>query len=147
MAPKTLIVLISECITARANCLARTPVNVEWAHKHEDALEVLARLLPSGSGIDNGTKIDVDASRTDRIVLTFGFHYMDPNGYYAGWGDFKAIIRPAFHGIELTIKGRDRQGIKDYLYQTYEYALTRKYVEHYDSDKGSTFEYVPGEAA
>ena len=62
-------------------------------------------------------------------------------------GQGKVIIRPAFHGIDLTIKGRDRQGIKDYLHQTYEHALTRLYVMEYDSDKGYTFAYVPGEAA
>jgi hypothetical protein len=67
---------------------------------------------------------------------------MDENGMYAGWGDYTAVIRPAFHGIDLTIKGRNRNDIKEYLYQTYEYALTREYSEEYDADKGSTFTRV-----
>ena len=135
--PKTLIVLISERITARRNCIDRD--NPEWRDKHEDALDLLARELPRGSGIDHGTKIDLDRSTGDRIVLSFGFHFMDQNGYYCGWGEYSAVIRPAFHGIDVTIKGRNRNDIKDYLYQTYEYALTREYIEEYDADKGSTF--------
>lgn len=135
--PKTLIQHIADRVMARRNCIDRD--NVEWRDKHEDALEVLARELPRGSGIDNGTKIDLDRSTGDRIVLTFGFHFMDQNGMYAGWGDYSAVIRPAFHGIDVTIRGRNRNDIKEYLHQTYEYALTREYSEEYDAAKGSTF--------
>lgn len=144
--PKTLILLIAERVQALAHCKAGRG-HSDWIGKHEDAIDRLQRELPRGSGIDNGTKIDLDRSTFDKVVLTAGFHHMDQHGGYAGWTDHTITVQPSFHGIYLKISGRDRNDIKDYLYQTYEYALTRLYVEEYDADKGTTFAYVPGEAA
>ncbi len=139
--PKRLIEHIADTVVALHNCRAGRG-HSDWIPKHEESLANLCKELPRGSGIDSGTQIDVDRSSGDRVVLTFGFHFMDPNGYYAGWGDYQAVIRPAFHGIDLTIKGRNRNDIKEYLYQTYEYALTRLYSCEYDADKGYTFDRV-----
>ena len=88
--------------------------NVEWQEKHTDNLEwIVKQFLPSGSGIDCGTKL---VSADDKkIVLSLSYHHMNDNGYYDGWTEHKAIITPSFHGIDIRITGRDRNGIKDYL--------------------------------
>lgn len=95
-----------------------------FASQWEDTLDTIERdYLPHGSGIDSGTKIDRDKTTATRIVLTFGFHHMDSNGFYCGWTDYTAVITPSFDGIDLRITGRDRNGIKEYLHQTFDYCL------------------------
>ena len=91
----------------------------------EEWLNSLEQLLPSGSGIDNGTTIDRERSHAEKIVLHFGFHHMNDGGYYDGWTEHTATITPSFDGINMRISGRDRNQVKEYLYQTYDYALGR----------------------
>jgi hypothetical protein len=110
-------------------------------------VEQLEDFLPSGSGIDSGTKINLDKSQSDKIILTFDYHHMDEHGFYDGWScDWKAIITPTFQcfsGIDIQIKSgkflsrsRSRKyndfNFKDYLYQTYYYVLGLPIVHAYD---------------
>ncbi len=90
---------------------------------HKGKIWELQKLLPSGSGIDSGTKIDASESNDNKIVLLCDFHHMDENGYYSGWTNHKVIITPAFNGINIRITGRDRNSIKDYLHEVYDCAL------------------------
>lgn len=140
--PRSLAALIASTLQARANCIRSG--NGDWRDRHEAALVQLAQLLPSGSGIDRGTEIDIDASgpagskSIDRIVLTLGFHHMDEHRSYAGWTDHTITVRPAFDGLQLTIGGRNRNGIKDYLYDVYDVALSTVYVACYDVARDET---------
>lgn len=94
--------------------------NKEWVSRHLDTLRQIERdLLPSGSGIDRGTKIDLVASSANKIVLRASFHHMDEWGYYDGWTEHVITVRPAFCGLDITISGRDRNGIKDYLHEVF----------------------------
>ena len=116
---------IASLLSARENC--RNTNNTEWEDKHEDTLTHLVKnYLPSGSGIDCGTKLDLDASTPEKLVFTFGYHHMNDGGYYDGWTEHTMIVRPSLQfGFYLRISGRDRNGVKDYLYETYQYALTQ----------------------
>lgn len=97
----------------------------EWRSRAEDKLARIMAEMPSGSGIDCGTKLD-DSSTPDRLVFNVSFHHMNENGYYCGWTEHKVIVTPSLvRGVDIRITGRDRNDIKDYLWQTYEYALTR----------------------
>lgn len=111
---KTLIHAIAETLSAYKNC--DRSGNTEWRVRHTARLAQLAARLPSGSGIDAGTTIDVDASTTDRIVLNTSFHHMHEGGMYDGWTDHRIVVRPSFIGtIDIRISGRNRNAIKDYL--------------------------------
>lgn len=100
----------------------------DFAEKHLTRLhEIEKNELPRGSGIDSGTKIDIDESGDEKIVLLFCFHHMNENGFYDGWTGHKAIITPSFSGFSLRITGRDRNGIKDYLHETFSYVLDGPY--------------------
>lgn len=113
---------IAARIVARANC--EQSGNNEWRSRHSDWLAYAEReLLPSGSGIDCGTKIDLDRSTGRRIVLTMSFHHMNENGFYDGWTEHTVTIVPAFDGIDLVVGGRDRNGVKEYLADTYYHCL------------------------
>ena len=99
------------------------PIDGEWVQKKREAREELEALLPSGSGVDGGCAIGPASGKL--IVITFSFHYMDENGYYDGWYDYTLRVRPdlAF-GFVCTLAGRDRNGLKDYLYQLFNDALS-----------------------
>lgn len=106
---------ISLLLIARDNCIKVN--NAEWYNKHDDSLEQLQEFLPSGSGFDNGTHIDIDESKPDKIVLRFSYHHMNEEGCYTHWTDHVVKIVPnlAFR-YDLKISGRNTNGIKDYFY-------------------------------
>src|ERR1017187_4876738 len=60
----------------------------------EDQINKLLSDLPSGSGIDNEITFDLEKSTKQKFVFTFGFHFMDDNGYYDGWENYRLIIIP-----------------------------------------------------
>lgn len=136
---------LSSLVSARLNCIARKPTaNVEWQSKHEDSIAELVEFLPSGSGIDGGTKIDLDASTPEKLVFTFGFHHMNDAGMYDGWTEHTLTVRPSLQfDIATTISGRNRNDIKDYLYETYGYALTQDVWQ--DATEPYAWHYAPYE--
>lgn len=131
--PAALYREIASLIEARQNC--RKANNTEWFDKHEETILSLVKdFMPSGSGIDSGTEIDLDRSKPDKLVFTFGYHHMNENGYYDGWTHHTLIVRPSLaHGIDITISGRDRNQIKDYLHETYRHALVSLVWQERDS--------------
>jgi hypothetical protein len=150
----TMITEIAMTVDSYKRCLESSqPTHRGWAAHHLSYLYRLQQLLPSGSGIDCGTKIDLDLSGGDKIVLAFSYHHMDQYGYYTLWTEHTAVVRPGFNGLNIRITGSDRDGIKEYLYQVYEQCLTdevpaldrtigpksREYLEAYgtlDTDDG-----------
>lgn len=81
---------------------------------------------PSGSGIDAGTKLD-DSSTKDKLVFAFGYHHMDEHGYYDGWTEHTAVVKPSMcFGYDLRITGRDRNGIKEYLASVFDHWLNEE---------------------
>lgn len=104
------------------------PNGIDWAAKHRESIETLCNeFMPSGAGIDCGTKFDFDASKLDKLVLTFSYHHMNDVGMYDGWTEHTLTIRPSLSFDFVThISGRDRNQIKDYLYDVYQEALRQK---------------------
>lgn len=117
---------LAAAIEARRNCDTRVPRNEEWFDKWTERIMQLQQLLPSGSGIDQGTQVDTDESHAEKIVLRTSFHHMNDGGMYDGWTEHTIIVTPSFRGINLRISGHNRNDIKEYLYETFEYALTRE---------------------
>ncbi len=121
MRNRTLIECIASAVDAYKNCVKMG--NKEWENKHIETIKYLQDELPHGSGIDSGTKIDVDKCKSDRIVLTTSYHHMDENGFYSGWTDHIIRVYPSFDGIRMTISGPDRNQIKEYLHECYYWCL------------------------
>jgi len=87
-------------------------------------IEALLRALPSGSGWDQGTSIDLDNSTPDHIAFYGDFHHMDEHGGYDGWTAHRIYAKPSLQfGFVLRITGPDRNGIKDHLYEIFYEAL------------------------
>ena len=120
--PQTLAAAIVAVQTSIDNCRAHG--NTEWLARWQTRMARLKDLLPSGGGIDSGTTIE--SIDRDAIVLSCSFHHMNENGYYDGWTEHKIRILPCFDGgVDVRVSGRNRNEIRDYLGETYEYTMTR----------------------
>lgn len=109
---------LANAIQAYKNCIKNE--NNEWMDKWDDAIQQANDKLPSGSGLDSGCKIVVSDSNRNKIVIAFSFHHMDQAGSYDGWTDHQLIITPAFiGGFDWRITGRNRNEIKQYLYDLF----------------------------
>jgi len=96
----------------------------------QERIDALMEHAPSGSGIDHGTKISYEASKDGRIVFDFSFHHMNDAGFYDGWTEHTLVVKPSLeYGMDMTIRGRDRNGIKEYLYDVYGYWLEEEVDE------------------
>lgn len=101
--------------------------NHEWQDRWYKLIKRIEEELPSGSGFDNGTSIDLAKSDGNKIVLNTSFHHMNENGCYDGWTDHTVIVKPSLiHHFELDVKGRNRNDIKEYIYEVFANTLMRE---------------------
>lgn len=116
---------IASRLQAMENCQQAN--NLEWLGRHGDVLEKLCRdYLPRGSGIDAGTTLD-NISHAGRLVFNTSYHHMNEHGYYDGWTEHTVIVTPSLlNEFDLRITGRDRNDIKDYLYDVFAEVLMQE---------------------
>ena len=117
---------IAALINAIENC-TRTS-NHEWDTKHYDKIMSIVRNeMPDGSGFDNGTYIDMEKSTGEKLVFETSFHHMNENGYYNDWTEHSVIVTPSLQfGFNLKITGRDRNQIKDYIYEVFSHCSEKE---------------------
>ena len=108
------IAALSAAIQAMNNCTLSG--RHEMAEIWDDYILAECAKLPSGSGIDNGMELIREECEKDKIVFSLDFHHLNEGGFYDGWTSHKVVIRPSFGGIDIRITGRDRNQIKEYLY-------------------------------
>jgi hypothetical protein len=104
---------IAQILEALKNC--QKSGNKAWEKTHREHLDDLCRRLPHGAGFDCGTKLDIDASTSKKLVFITSFHHMNDNGFYSGWTEHKVIITPEFGRYDIRVTGRDKNGIKEYI--------------------------------
>lgn len=111
---------------------------LQWVDSdfQQEMIEDLQKLLPSGSGIDSGCEIDLVKSTRNKIKIHFGFHHMNESGMYAGWTEHTLTVEPCLcFWFSMKISGRDRNQIKEYLYDTFEYALNQEVKKTYEDGR------------
>jgi hypothetical protein len=123
MKPVPLYRRLATLVSAISNC--ERSGNVAWGDKHKVLLEHLVREnMPNGGGFDNGTKFDIEASTPEKLVFNTSFHHMDDFGGYDGWTEHRVSVKPSLmFGFHLVVSGRNRNEIKDYIYEAFENAL------------------------
>lgn len=124
---RTLISAIARTVQALQSC--EESKNMEWITKHSEKLDLLDTYLPHGSGIDTYCKVDREKSNFEKVYILCEFHHLNENGYYEGYTDHKIIVTPNFDGIALNISGKNKNQIKDYLYDLFSYELQKEIVE------------------
>ena len=120
---------LAQLVQARATCAERG--NDEWFAKHTTSLRKIVReTMPSGSGFDSGTALDLDASTPDKLVFIADYHHMNSDGYYDGWTSHTYIVRPSLaFGFYLRITGPDRDGFKEFAHDVFQFALDSEYID------------------
>jgi hypothetical protein len=127
--PRPLYEVLSSCLLQRENCKAH------WNEKYfeistERILSLVKEYLPSGSGVDSGTTIDLEKSTSEKFVFQADFHHMDDFGSYAGWSEHTVTIKPSlFDKFTVSVSGRNRNDIKDHLAEMFYFALREKVTE------------------
>lgn len=127
---RTLAEALASRVLARSNCIAQNashanPHALDWTRKHKEEADTLARdMLPSGSGFDNGSRIDWQQSNADRLVFTTSYHHMSEAGFYDGWTDHVITVRASLAlGLLVRVSGKDRNGIREYIADAFADAL------------------------
>lgn len=126
MKNQTVIQAMVNAATACRNCAAGG--NLFWQDRWNQRVGQLSELLPSGSGFDNGTA--VESIEPFKVTLRTAFHHMNDNGMYDGWTEHAVIVRPDWSGVSVIVKGRDKNGIKDYIADTIHAVLTAEAPEY-----------------
>lgn len=131
MSNRPLYQVLASLIDAHARCMERSGHADEWRKRYRDRIKALVRdKMPSGSGCDIGTKIDLETSKPDRLVFCVEFHHMDDHGHYDGWTSHEVIVTPSLQfGISLRITGRNRNEIKDHLHEIFDLSLRAEVQE------------------
>lgn len=132
---RPLYVELAHCIAARLNCIrdlelgtcheSFIPLRKEWAEKWSDKAESLVKEhMPSGGGFDSGTELDFSLSTPEKLVFHTSFHHM-VDGSYDGWTEHTVKVQPSMiHGFTMSISGRNRRDIKDYIHESFHVALS-----------------------
>lgn len=139
---KTLAQWFASIIAAKDNCarMRQAAANdATAAHyrdmgaQHSQSLLELSQLLPSGSGIDNGTTFDNARSGENVLRFNTAFHHMNDAGMYVEWTDHVVTVRPAFEGLDIVVTGRDRNDIKEHLATEFHECLGQKVVATFNN--------------
>lgn len=112
------------------NCVVTN--NQAWLNRHSEELEQLVRdHMPHGAGFDNGTTITITKSSDDVLLFYTAFHHMDEHGSYDGWTEHAIRVKPKLSppGFSITVAGKDRNQIKDYIAETFDYALSQEITD------------------
>jgi hypothetical protein len=82
----------------------------------ESKLENIMQSAPRGGGFDSGLTFLADDSTRNKLVFRTEYRHMSEYGYRDGWTEHKITVRAdLMHGYKMTISGRDRNYIKDYI--------------------------------
>ncbi len=123
-----LYVSMARAVSARRRCLES---GNDYAAEWDKRLKEWADRFPSGSGFDSGTELDLDASTGEKLVFHTSFHHMNDGGFYDGWTEHTVTVRPSLEmGIRLTVSGRDRNDIKNYIHEMFNDILSTTEKEY-----------------
>jgi len=129
---RPLYVVLAMLVDAGKRCIEEK--NDEWSIKHLDRISKLVEdHMPSGSGFNNGTEIDLYKSSTNKLVFYTNFQHMDDNGFYAGWTHHTITVKPEFGNINIHVSGKNKNNIKDHIHSEFSFALMEE-IEEYESE-------------
>lgn len=121
----TLATAIARTLDALKRCQARPDQYGDAITMHEETLAGYLDQMPSGSGWDCGTKLDLDRSTPDKLVFYGSYHHMNDGGMYDGWTEHTIIVRASLaFELDVRVTGRDRNDIKSYIGEMFHDVLT-----------------------
>lgn len=114
---------LASLVVARRNCI--DDKNLDWLDKHTERIQKIVKdYMPSGSGFDNGVKLNLDLSNENKLVFETSYHHMNEVGSYDGWTEHTITVTPSLaFSYRLKISGRNRNNIKEHIGETFGQAL------------------------
>lgn len=98
----------------------------EWEQIHADDIKwLIEQFMPSGSGFDSGTKMDITQSNDKRLQFYTSFHHINENGMYDGWTEHSVVVAATFQGFDINISGRNKNDIKEFILDCFANSLGR----------------------
>jgi hypothetical protein len=94
-------------------------IHSKFGSDEDILLEYVHAVMPKDSGFDTGTKLSLEKTKPDKLVFYTEFHHMNENGFYDGWTTHFVTVRPDWNGISVFVSGKNRNGIKDYIAETF----------------------------
>jgi hypothetical protein len=133
---------LAAIVQARLNCAQRMDTHAEWFAKHTEQIrQIVSDMMPSGSGWDHGTQIDLDASHGDKLVFRGSYHHMNDGGMYDGWTDHTVTVKPSLQfGYSIRVSGPNRNEIEDYLVDMFAMDLETEMV--WDGERWRNAKFV-----
>lgn len=93
----------------------------------EKLLKLVKDRMPSGSGFDSGTSLDLEACNENKLVFHTDFHHMNEHGFYTHWTPHKVIVKPDFISeFTISVFGRNSNNIKPYIQDMFFWALDQE---------------------
>lgn len=103
MSTKKLYQELALKLNAISNCIDSD--NQVWLSNHIEDIKNLNQFLPSGSGFDSGSMVNLELSQDNKIVIDSSYHLMDQFGFYSHWVDFTITVTSCLmSGFNLDIK-------------------------------------------
>lgn len=120
--------VLANCIQARLNFLNSDDTSdnaMQWVDTHEEKIaEIVEHLFPSGSGFDNGTKLNLQKSTGEKLVFETSYHHMNDAGFYTEWTDHTITVTPSLlHDFHVHITGKNVNDTKDYIVECFNTSL------------------------
>ncbi len=124
--PRKLYQVFASTVQARRNCEKHD--NDVWFDNHTTKIEELVKnRMPSGSGFDSGTTIDLDYSTGEKLMFFTAFHHMNENGFYDDWTNHRVTVTASLDNqINVKVSGKNRNDIKDYIKEIFYDVLTNE---------------------
>ena len=119
-----------------AECLAMAQAEGSFKANRQAIVEhIVANLLPSGSGFDNGVRLRED-STGEKLIFEVGYHPLNENGYYEAWQTTIVKALPSLiSGVRFeATKGCMTRENRDYVLETLSLCLMQKY-EYFVKDR------------
>jgi len=102
----------------------QSQVNENFRDEADFRVKNLVDRLPHGSGIDGVTTVEM---KNGVLFIHISFHHMNENGMYDGWTNHTIRVKSSLErNFELTISGRDRNDVKEYLGEMFDEVLRRE---------------------
>lgn len=82
-----------------------------WTSDEAEKIEnIIKNHFPHGGGFDGQTWIDLDKSKTEKLVFFTEYHHLTENGYYDGWSTLKIVVKPSLrYGFDFKLTGIKRK--------------------------------------
>lgn len=112
-------------LVRKAQCHMMEP-NSDAGEEARSAIEDMMYLF-EGSGFEDA-KFDFAHSKPNKLILTGSYHKMNEGGYYDGYADWKAIIRPDIldsYGFTCSVTTRNADSLlREYIWEAIHNVLT-----------------------